>query len=55
MSVDVKCHTFAQLWLRAGGWTNDMDTMKLAQLVQDIAEDFVTELEEGIDHDQSRT
>lgn len=42
---DVKCHAFARIWLSAGGWSNDMDIAKLAQLVQDISEDFVTDLE----------
>lgn len=47
MSVDVKCHEFARIWLRAGGWTHDLDVVRLAELVQEIAEEFVTDLENG--------
>lgn len=49
MSVDIKAYEFSKIWLSAGGWTSDMDVNKLAQLVQDLAEDFTTDLEKSVE------
>lgn len=47
MTVDVKVHDFAALWLKTGGWTHDLDINRLAALIQDVCEDFQKELEEA--------
>jgi hypothetical protein len=44
MSVDTRAYEFARIWLSAGGWSNDIDTQKLAQLIQDLCEDFMADL-----------
>ena len=46
MSYDQKAYAFAQAWLAASGYTWTGDIERLAQQVQDVADDFVTELEE---------
>ena len=51
MTVDVKCHDFARIWLSAGGWTYQMDIDRLAVLIQEVCEEFVMELENGPQHD----
>ena len=45
MTVDVKVYEFSKLWLSAGGWTSELDVDRLACLIQDICEDFTTDLE----------
>lgn len=52
MTVDAKVYEFAQQWLQAGGWTHSEDVMRLAMLVQDLANDFVTDLEVQYDAHQ---
>ena len=49
MSCDGKSYDFAKVWLEAYGytWTGDID--KLAQAIQDTAEDFVAGLEKAVD------
>jgi hypothetical protein len=44
MTVDVKCHEFAALWLRTGGWTSELDIKKLSELIQSVCEDFTADL-----------
>ena len=45
MSVDPKFYAFAQTWLAGSGYTWTGDIERLAQQIQDVAEDFVTELQ----------
>ena len=57
MTVDVKVHAFAKRWLSAGGWTSEFDVDRLACLVQELCEDFTTDLENQYEqeaqHDRS--
>lgn len=53
MTLDPKVHAFSAAWLQAGGWTHAGDVMKLAGLVQEVCEEFVKELEEQYEKDQS--
>lgn len=47
MTVDVKVHAFAATWLQGAGWTYSGDVQRLAELVQEVCEEFVRDLENG--------
>ena len=49
-TVDEKCFAFAQSWL-GNGYTYSGDTQRLAELVQDISEEFSNQLDQEVkDH-----
>ena len=48
-TVDPKCYAFAQAWLAGAGYTWSADLFRLAEEVQEIAEEFMQELHEQHD------
>ncbi len=52
MSYDQSTYDFAKRWLSTGGWSNEIDTEKLAELIDDLCRDFVLELDEEADREQ---
>lgn len=49
MTVDPKAYEFSRSWLQAGGWGHDVDVMKLAELIQDVCQDFEADLENEVE------
>ncbi len=49
MSYDQSTYNFAKVWLSAGGWHNEIDTDKLAELIDDLCRDFVADLNNEAD------
>lgn len=43
-TLDPKCHAFAQAWLAGEGYTWSADIFRLAERVQQVAEECVEEL-----------
>lgn len=45
MSYDVQCYDLARKWLANRGWSYDADIATLAQLIQDVCEDYEADLD----------
>ena len=51
-TVDPKCYEFAEKWLWMDAYTYSGDIQKLAELVQDIAEEFTNELDQACENEK---
>ena len=51
-TVDEKCFAFAQSWLWDAGYTYSGDIQKLAEIVQDLAEEFTGGLDQACDNEK---
>ena len=50
-TVDDKCYAFAKDWLLGDGYTYSGDIQRLAEIVQDLCEDFCKDLDQEVkDH-----
>ena len=51
-TVDKKIYEFAEQFLWDDGWTYTGDIQKLAELVQDLCEEFTHELDQSCDNEK---
>ena len=51
-TVDKKCYEFAKDWLLDDGYTYSGDIQLLAELVQDISEEFKNELDTACENEK---
>ena len=51
-TVDYKCYEFSKQWLLSDGYTFTGDIQKLAEIVQDISEEFKNELDQACENEK---
>ena len=51
-TVDEKCYEFAEQWLWGDGYTYSGDIQQLAEIVQDLCEEFTHELDTACENEK---